>query len=155
MREQIATREDIPLWLELAAEIEYLFGPHVDDPAFLAALERNIGRGSAFCVRANDGPPGAALLAGILFSAKHPVYRIGWFAVTERWRHKGLGSLLMAHVLGLVQPPAEVQVTTFGPEIPDGVPARRLYQSFGFEPAEKVEDGQEGGSRQVFRRVMR
>jgi GNAT superfamily N-acetyltransferase len=155
MKVRIATREDIPSWLELAAEVEHLFGPHVDDPGFLAALRRSVDRGSAFCIREGDGPTGAPLLAGMLFSAKVPIYRVSWLAVTGRWRHRGLGSLLMAHALEWVQPPAEVSAITFGADFPGGVPARRFYESFGFEPAEMAEDGPEGGSRQVFRKIVR
>lgn len=35
-----ATMEDIRGWLELAAEVESLFGPMVDDPNFTLALEK-------------------------------------------------------------------------------------------------------------------
>ncbi|MET3291049.1 UNVERIFIED_CONTAM: hypothetical protein ABID98_003619 [Brevibacillus sp. OAP136] len=30
-----ATKDDIAGWLELAAEVEYLFGPMVNDPKFI------------------------------------------------------------------------------------------------------------------------
>jgi hypothetical protein len=54
MRVQQATDDDLPAWLALAAEVEPLFGPMVDEPEFLRALQRNINRGSAFCVRQED-----------------------------------------------------------------------------------------------------
>jgi hypothetical protein len=34
----VAQLEDTPAWLLLAAEVEPLFGPLVDDPHFLGAL---------------------------------------------------------------------------------------------------------------------
>jgi hypothetical protein len=37
---------DIPAWLALAAQVEPLFGPHVDDPGFRRALHRDIARGT-------------------------------------------------------------------------------------------------------------
>lgn len=83
MRVETATSEDIPPWLELAAEVEFLFGPMVDDPGFHAALTRNIARGSAYCVRADGGAAGATLMGGLLFSGRKPLYRIGWLAVGE------------------------------------------------------------------------
>ncbi|BBH22072.1 hypothetical protein Back11_34170 [Paenibacillus baekrokdamisoli] len=54
--------------------------------------------------------------------------------------------------LTLVEVPAEVSVVTFGDDIPDGRPARRLYQKFGFLPLEElIPNGpEEGGSRQKF-----
>jgi GNAT superfamily N-acetyltransferase len=150
-----AQPEDIPAWLDLAAEVEPLFGPMVDDPAFHRALERNVARGTAFCVREADGPPGAPLLGGLLFSPKPPRYTIGWLAVTGSYRRRGIGRQLIAHVLCLVEAPAEVVVTTFGEGCPAGEPARRFYVRMGFHAAERAPDGPEGGSRQVFRQVKR
>jgi ribosomal protein S18 acetylase RimI-like enzyme len=155
MTVQIATGADIPGWLALAAEVEPLFGPMVDEPAFLRALQNNIGRGSAFCVRDGDGPPGATLLGGMLFSSTHtPLYRIGWLAVAEPARGRGIGRRLVQHALGLVTPPAEVVVTTFAKTVVGGEHARRLYEGFGFRPAETAPNGPEGGARQVFRLVL-
>jgi hypothetical protein len=83
MRVQIAHPDDIPPWLTLAAEVEPLFGPMVGDPAFHAALRKNIDRGTAFCVRVEDGPPGASLMGGMLFSPYPPQYEIGWLWPTS------------------------------------------------------------------------
>jgi GNAT superfamily N-acetyltransferase len=151
----LAQSEDVDSWLSLAAEVENLFGAMVGEPCFVDALNRNIGRGSAFCIRECDGPPGTPLLAGILFSAKPPSYRIGWLAVAERSRRQGLGTAMLTHVMGLVEHPAEVAVTTFGPDVRDGEAARQFYLSAGFEPAEMTCEDPGGGSRQVFRKRVR
>lgn len=150
-RVQIATEADILAWLQLAAEAEYLFGPMVNEPGFLRALSKNIQRRTAFCVRVGDAGPGAPLPGGLLFSAHPPQYRIGWLAVSSQHRNQGIGSALVEHALSLVEPPAEVIVITFGEDNPAGRPARRLYERFGFEPAEPAPNGPEGGSRQVYR----
>ena len=42
MKVQIATRADIPGWLALASQVEFLFGPMVDQPDFHRALRKNI-----------------------------------------------------------------------------------------------------------------
>ena len=76
----VAHPEDIPAWLILATEVEPLFGPMVNDPSFHRALHKNIGRGTAFCVREADEPPGVPLLGALLFSPKLPFYTIGWLA---------------------------------------------------------------------------
>jgi ribosomal protein S18 acetylase RimI-like enzyme len=151
MRVQTATEADIPAWLLLAAEVESLFGPMVDDPGFLNALARNIERESAFCIREQDGKQGVMLLGGVLFSPHPPQYRIGWLAVASRHRRKGVGKALVEHVLTLVQASAEVSVITFGEDNEAGRPARKLYERFGFEPSEPAPGGPEVGSRQVFR----
>lgn len=147
----VAQREDILGWLALAAEVEPLFGPLVDDPGFQQALARCIARGTAFCVREGDGPPGAPLLGGLLFSAGPPVYTIGWLAVAEDARRRGVGRALVAHVTGLVQAPAELVVTTFAPGSEGGEAARQLYAEMGFHPAETTA-GPRGERRQVYRR---
>jgi len=154
MKVQVAQLEDVESWLCLAAEVEHLFGPMVNEPGFMSALKRNIGRGSAFCIRTSDGPAGAPLQAGVLFSARPPVYEIGWLSVSRDHRRKGLGTALLKHVTSLVETPCEITVTTFGPDVAGGAAARAFYLGVGFTPAEMTDNGQECGSRQVFRKKM-
>jgi hypothetical protein len=45
MEARVAERADFGPWLELAAEVEPLFGPMARDPVFQRALSRNIARG--------------------------------------------------------------------------------------------------------------
>ena len=154
MRVEPARPEDIPAWRALAAEVEPLFGPMVGVPAFEGALLRNVERGSAFCVREDDGPPGAPLTGAVMVSADPPLHEVGWLAVGGAWRRRGVGRQLMDHVIGLVQPPAEMVVTTFGPDNPAGTAARAFYERLGFRPDEAAPAGPEGGSRQVFRLTL-
>jgi ribosomal protein S18 acetylase RimI-like enzyme len=151
-----ATKDDLEGWLELASEVEYLFGPMVDDPKFIQALEKNINQHNAFCVRENDGLPGSRLLGGILFSSSNaPNYKIGWLSVSSQARNNGIAAALLSHILKLVDVPAEVSVTTFGDDISDGRPARRFYQKFGFVPLEDlIPNGPEGGTRQKFKLII-
>jgi GNAT superfamily N-acetyltransferase len=150
----VAQPEDVPAWLVLAKEVEPLFGPLVDGPSFRSALDRNVARGTAFCVREGDGPGGFPLTGGLLFSPKPPVYTIGWLAVAEQHRQQGIGRRLVQHIVGLVEAPSEIVVTTFGGDNPAGEPARRFYERMGFSAAEPAPNGPEGGSRQIFRRVI-
>src|SRR4051794_9343674 len=108
---------DVRSWLDLAAEVEPLFGPMLDDPGFYQALLRNIERGTAFCVREGGGPPGTPLLGAMLFSLarpERPEDRIVWLAVAERGRRRGIGTLLGEHACGLVASPGVLSVVTFG-----------------------------------------
>ena len=50
MRVQVAEYRDVRSWLDLAAEVEWLFGDMLGGPDFYEALLRNVGRGTAFCV---------------------------------------------------------------------------------------------------------
>ncbi|MBN2582064.1 MAG: GNAT family N-acetyltransferase [Planctomycetes bacterium] len=153
MRVQLAQHDDVKSWFELAAEVEHLFGPMVSEPGFHEALNLNIERGSAFCIRENDGGPGAPLTAGLLFSPEPPVYQIGWLSVASRCRRQGLATALVRHTMSLVRPPAELTVMTFGPDDPEGGPARQFYMAMGFAPSE-LSDQPEGNPRQVFRRTF-
>ena len=61
MRVQVAWYQEIRVWLDLAAQVEWLFGDMLGGPIFYQALLKSIDRGTAFCVRDEDGPPGAPL----------------------------------------------------------------------------------------------
>jgi GNAT superfamily N-acetyltransferase len=137
------TRADVPSWLEIAREVEPLFGPM---PDFESVLLRNIGRGTALCVRDASGQ----VLGGVLLGAP-PHTRISWLAVRASARRRGVGHALVAEVVRRCPPPCEVLVDTFGADSIEGHPARRLYESFGFVPAQILPPGPEGGSRQRFR----
>ena len=154
MKVQVAQPEDVESWLGLATEVEHLFGPLVNEPNFLSALMRNIKRGSAYCIREFDGPAGAPLWAGVLFSANPPLYKIGWMAVSRDHRRCGFGRTLLAYITSLVELPGEITVTTFGPNVTGGEAARAFYLDAGFVPAEMTDNTSEGGSRQVFRKTM-
>ncbi len=157
MRVEIATYRDVRSWLDLAAEVESLFGDMLGSAGFYQALLNNIARGTAFCVREYGGPPGEPLTGGLLFSPArldHPENHIRWLSVAERWRRHGVARLLVEHVLSLVQPPGVVSVVTFGEDIPAGRAARTFYERMGFQPAEPAPPGPEGGSRQVYRRSV-
>ena len=151
---QTAQLPDYDRWLDLAREVEPLFGPLRDDPTFRRALLANIERGTAFCIREEDGPPGAPLAGGLLFSPARPdrpEHRIGWLAVGHAWRRRGLGRLLVEHALGRVAPPAPVAVVTFDGASEAARVARRFYERLGFRPAEPAAPGPEGGARRVYR----
>jgi ribosomal protein S18 acetylase RimI-like enzyme len=149
----LAQPADIPAWLDLAAEVEFLFGPMVADPAFHQALERNIQRRTAFCIREQSDLPDTPLVGALLFSAtRAPHYTISWLAVAARWRRHGAAQALVTHCFDLIQPPAELSVITFGADNLAGRPARDFYERMGFHPAEVAPNGPEGGTRQIYRR---
>jgi ribosomal protein S18 acetylase RimI-like enzyme len=137
------TRRDVASWLEIAREAEPLFGPM---PDFESTLQRNISRGTAFCVR----DAGGGVQGGVLLRAA-PHTQITWLAVRVAARRRGIGQALVAEALRRCPRPCEVLVDTFGQDSIEGYPARRLYESFGFVPAEHLPDGPDGGSRQRFR----
>ena len=152
MQVQIATRADISNWLELASQVEFLFGPMVDQPDFQRALRKNIDRESAYCVREQDRSAGAPLMGGLFLSCRPPKYHIRWLSVDQQWRRRGIGTVLLEQVFDLIKPPAELFVTTFGEDNLEGQPARHFYKKMGFEPFAAAPPGPEGGSREVLRK---
>ena len=144
MRVTAAIPADIPAWLDLALEVEPLFGPLVNNPDFCEALQRVIDGGTAFCVREGDGPPGAPLLGGLLWFPDPPRYKLGWLAVAERARRQGIARRLIDHALATVTRPATIRLTTFANGEPEGEAARRLYTRIGFRPAGPAPDNPAG-----------
>jgi GNAT superfamily N-acetyltransferase len=137
MEIRIATREDFAGWIELAKEVELLFGPMAREASFHGALDRTIGEQRAFCVRSGDGAPGAPLCGGIMISLKKN--SIGWLAVARTQRRKGIGAALLSYALQRLDANADISVNTFSEDVPDGIPARRLYRRFGFRDRSKGE----------------
>jgi len=158
---QNAQAEDYAAWLRLAAEVEDLFGPMVGEKAFQQTLLKNLRRGTALCVRDQDGPAGIDLLGGLFYSPKPPIYTISWLAVTQASRRLGIGLKLINAFLERVRPPAEVAppmevvVTTFSAEMEGGEAARRFYVKLGFQEAETVYHDYRGKMEayQVYRRA--
>jgi ribosomal protein S18 acetylase RimI-like enzyme len=134
--------DDIPAWLELAAEVGDLFGADMaSDPGFRGTLQRNIGRGAALCVRI-DGH----LAGGMLFRES----TINWLAVGRAYRRGGIGRALVGYALEVGS--ARVRVTTFGADHPhpEAGAARHLYRAMGFAPSpEPPELASDGTSREV------
>jgi GNAT superfamily N-acetyltransferase len=136
-----AVDQDFDAFLALAAEVEGLFGPMVDEPGFHDALRKNIARGSALVI--DDG-------AGALLFSPHRC-SIGWLVVAPAAQSRGLGQALLAEAFRRwVRPPCAVEVVTFGEDHP-GAQSRSFYERLGFAPGGRVPDGPEGGPRQVFR----
>lgn len=128
---RVSTVEDFADWLALAKEVEPLFGPMTDDPNFHAGLRQAIAGGSALCVSdAAPGGSGGVFHGGIVISVQ--ANEIVWLAVAQPSRGLKIGAALLAEALRRLDPARPVTVTTFDPTMEAGIPARRLYQSFGF-----------------------
>lgn len=139
---ELAVATHIPSWLEVVREVEPLFGPM---PTFAETLQRAIARAGAWCIVV-DG----AVAGGMIVSPPERA-RIDWLAVRQEMRGRRLGTDLVAHAVRVFAGASEITVDTFGADNPDGRPARRLYEAFGFTAAEELERGPEGGTRQRYR----
>ena len=142
-----ASASDLASFVSLASEVEDWFGPMAEVPEFRSAVARSIGRGSALVAVDDDDE----VVGGLLFSHHNqPRYDIRWLVVTDGRRGQRIGEMLLADAFArYVSPPATVDVVTFGADHA-GSRSRGFYTRLGFEPAEMVENGPEGGSRQRF-----
>lgn len=149
----VAQTADVGGFLALAAQVEPWFGPMVDEPGFRHALERNISRGTALCVRHRDG---AGLRGGILFGIHPPACRISWLVVADADRGAGVGRALVTAVTHRLDSGGVVEVITFGAHHPAAEPsgARRFYEQLGFTPGEPADAGPDGTPRQWYRKQL-
>lgn len=128
-----AGSRDAPAWLELAREVEHLFGPMADEPVFRAALQAAILGGRGLC--AWDG----GRLCGAVAVCQDD-NSIAWLAVAEDCRGQGVGkALALAAMERLLNPLRPVVVQTFAPGAKEGESARRLYASLGFRDGDPLE----------------
>ena len=128
MNPQTACKDDFKAWIELAREVEPLFGPMADVPSFKDALAQAIEGDNAFCIRNEQA---GTLVGGIVISRE--TNEIVWLAVSEESRGKGYGQALLEIALTHLNSLDHVVVQTFVETVPAGQPARRLYQRLGFE----------------------
>ncbi len=143
LRAEPAATEDLTSWLQLAREVEPLFGAM---PDFAGHAARAVERNSGIVVRDRDD----AVLGAALTSHRPGERHINWLAVRESARRRGVGRVLLAEILRRWPEPGDIDVATFGPDVAGGTAARGFYLSAGFVAAEMLPAGPGGGSRQRF-----
>lgn len=131
LKPHISALDDYKQWIQLAREVELLFGPMVEDQNFQEGLRHAISEGNAFCFRKTNGRDGGPLPGGIIVLRE--ANEILWFAVAENCRGQGIGKALLKEAIACLDHKRKIAVTTFDSSVKSGFPARRLYQAFGFE----------------------
>jgi len=123
---------DIGNWLELAQEIEPLFGPMVGEAGFHEAIKTVLGKDRAFCLRDDRDK-----LCGIIVIS-YEKNEIEWFAVANSDRRKGYGEKLLNHAINKLNPQKRISVQTFDKTVLAGLSARKLYIKCGFQEVEQA-----------------
>ncbi len=94
-----------------------------------ATVRKNIGRGTARCVKHD------AQVVGVLLFSYHS-HCLSCLAVHPDHRRRGIAAALIEGMLALYPPDEDLSVTTFRADDPKGTAPRALYRRFGFEPGE-------------------
>ena len=131
-----ATEKDLPAWYALATDISNIFqypGDMGTDPEFIEYAQRKVGKYEA--LTAVDYMSGKNM-GFIGFSRTNN--RIGWFAVSEKYRKKGMGRRLLKTALRQLDTTREISVVTFREDYPPGAQARVIYTKFGFADRELI-----------------
>ncbi|MEN6622132.1 MAG: GNAT family N-acetyltransferase [Smithella sp.] len=123
---RLTTMNDFPEWLKLAREVEPLFGPMADEPEFLFGLRLVILEGNAFCFAEKK----ENFFGGIVISKG--TNEIVWLAVVKHSRGCKIGTALLSEAIKHLDHTNPIMVRTFDKAAEAGIPARRLYKSFGF-----------------------
>lgn len=123
---RLVTNEDLDDWLQLAKEVEPLFGKMVGCKEFLQGIKETISNKSAFCVihATNE-------IGGIVAVDKNK-NEIVWLAVKKEYRSKEYGHQLLKAAMDSLVDARPVYVQTFSAGVTEGEAARHLYEQFGF-----------------------
>ncbi len=121
---------DFDAWIELAREVEPLFGPMADEIDFQESLRQAISLNTAFCIYSEPNVHNRKLTGGVVISKE--TNEIAWLAVSQRYRRKGYGRKLIEFAISNLNPKENIFVQTFDKSVSEGKSARNLYLDFGF-----------------------
>lgn len=124
---RLVTNKDFNAWLELAKEVEPLFGEMVECEDFKKGIKKCISNLSAFCfVNTNND------IEGIIAINKDE-NEIAWFSVRKKCHGKGYGYQLLKAAINYLDNVNHIFVQTFSSNVKAGEAARKLYMQFGFK----------------------
>lgn len=127
---QHAVPADFDAWLDLAREVEPVFGPMADEKSFQQALRNAFAAHTAFCIRAESDGKNGDVQGGVVISPE--TNEIAWLAVTTKSRGKGYGRALIEFAINQLNQQQSIFVQTFDESVPQGKAARSLYKNLGF-----------------------
>ena len=126
---ELATKEIFNDWIELAREVEPLFqGSMAENEEFHNFMFNTIEKGQAFIIH----EPNTKKLMGLITISTNK-NEITWFAVAKEYRGMGIGSKLLEYAINKLNDKEEIRVITFRKDYKEGIPARRIYEKFGFK----------------------
>ena len=133
MMVQNAKQSDFESFLDLAEEVENIFGSMVNEKSFREGLKGAISNEVAFCIYSDfecNKRNTTNLKGGIVISKT--TNEIVWLVVSKQYRGHGVGSLLVEHAINNLNPDKDIFVQTFDKISLQGEVARNLYLKLGF-----------------------
>ncbi|WZL72393.1 GNAT family N-acetyltransferase [Clostridiaceae bacterium 35-E11] len=124
---RLVTEQDFNTWLELAREVQPLFGEMVGCEDFKNGIKECISNLSAFCVVNTNND-----IEGIIAINKAE-NEIAWLAIKKKCRGKGYGYQLLKAAIDCLDDTKPIFVQTFSSNVKDGEAARKLYMKLGFK----------------------
>lgn len=125
-----ANENDLPAWYALATEVSAIFQHPADMGAELASNKSGLGTISRFEILTAVDYISENKMGFICLSKEKS--SIAWFAVSEKYRGKGVGCRLLKTALRQLDTTKDISVNTFVDGYAPGMAARALYQKFGF-----------------------
>jgi GNAT superfamily N-acetyltransferase len=123
---RLLNSKDYDKWIELAREVEYLFGPMADIFEFREGIKDCILSNNAYGIENAVGE-----LAGIV-ALDRSNNEIVWLAIGKEHRGNKLGDKLVKRAICELEVNGDIYVQTFAKSIVEGKGARIIYENNGF-----------------------
>ncbi len=118
--------QDYDFWIELAEEVESLFGPMIDSKEFQDGIKDCIQKNNAFGIENEQGN-----LTGII-ALDRVKNEILWLAVAKNYRGYNYGKKLIKKAIEELEDNGDIYVQTFSGKVNEGKNARNIYERNGF-----------------------
>jgi GNAT superfamily N-acetyltransferase len=117
---------DYDAWIELAKEVEPLFGPMIDSKEFQSGIKDCIQNNNAFGLENEKGN-----LTGIV-AIDRARNEIMWLAVAKKHRGNNYGEKLVKKAIEELEGNGDISVQTFSGKVNIGKKAKNIYERNGF-----------------------
>ena len=135
-----ATENDLSAWYALATEVSVIFQHPADMGAELKSRQSGAGAVNRYEMLTAVDYMSGNNMGFICFSRLNN--SVDWFAVSEKYRCKGVGDRLLKTALRQLDTNKDIHVITFESSYPEGLAARNLYRKYGFaEEKPTLHDG--------------
>lgn len=123
---RLLNQHDFNTWIDLAEEVEPLFGPMKSSKDFQNGIKGCIQNNNAFGIENESGN-----LTGII-AINRENNEISWLAVGKKYRGNNYGEKLVKKAIEELENNGDIYVQTFSGNVKTGKNAREIYERNGF-----------------------